>query len=140
MNYPIAIAFGFICLAIVAHLIGGIKQSLTVRPSLGMQESTGNVSPEQVERNWVQLMCAFQMVSIDLLAVAGVLYLLAFTEFFPASKTIAVAMSVFFALWAIAWLVQLASLKRQKKDYWLLGQWILWFVCSGLMYWGAQTI
>ena len=140
MNYPIAIAFGLICLAVLAHLFGGIRESLTVRPSNNSLKQESNLSYERIERNWVQLMCAFQLVSIDLVAVAVVLYLLAFTSYLHPAPQIAVGMAVFFAGWGSVWLVQLLSLKRAKKDYVLLGQWVLWFICSGLLIWGARIL
>ncbi len=140
MNYPIAFVFGLICLAVLAHLFGGIKESLSVRPKNSALEQAENSSFEQVYRSWVQLMCAFQLVSIDLIAVAVVLYLLAFTGFLHPASQIALGMAVVFAGWGIVWFVQLACLKRAKKDYAKLGQWALWFVCSGLMVWGAQSL
>jgi len=140
MNQPIAFAFGLMCLVILAHLFGGIRDSLAVRPANHSLEKQNNSSFERIDRNWVQLMCAFQLVSVDLIAVAVVLYLLAFTSYFQPAAQIAVAMAIFFAAWGVAWLVQLESLKRAKRDYALLGQWVLWFVCSGLLKWGAQTL
>lgn len=140
MNYPIAVAFGLITLTVLAHMSGGILDSLTVRPSRNTDEKETKVSFDKIERNWVQLMCAFQIVSVDLIAIAGVLYLLAFTDALQPSSEIAVGLSVLFAFWGIAWLVQLASLQRPKKDYLFLSHWGLWFLCSGLLFWGAQTL
>jgi len=140
MNYPIAFVFGLICLVILAHLFGGIRESLTVRPSKNALEHMDGLSFKRIERNWVQLMCAFQLVSIDLIAVAVVLYLLAFTGYLHPAQQIAFGMAILFIGWGLAWLVQLASLKREKRDYFLLGQWVLWFICSGLLVWGARTL
>jgi len=140
MNYPIAIAFGLICLTVLAHLFGGIRESLLVRPPASTSENSNSVFHEKVERHWIQLMCAFQLVSIDLIAVAIVLYLLAFTAFLQPASLIAIGMAVFFLCWGVVWLVQIACLKRTSKDYVLLPQWVLWFLCSGLMLMGAQTL
>lgn len=140
MNYPIAVAFAFICFAVLAHMTGGIKESLSVRPARLADGSMGSVSQQKVERNWVQMMCAFQLVSVDLIAIAGVLYLLAFTDHLQPSRFIAIAMAVVFAFWGIAWLLQLMSLKRPRQDYFILGHWVFWFACSGLLVWGARTL
>jgi len=140
MNYPIAIAFGLICLTVLAHLFGGIRESLLVRPSANASENVGRALHEKVERHWVQLMCAFQLVSVDLVAVAVVLYLLAFTALLQPASQIAFGMAVFFLSWGIAWLLQLACLRRPRKDYALLPQWGLWFICAGLMLLGAQNL
>ena len=71
MNYPIAIAGCLTLLAFVAHVTGGIKQSLSIAPAkiAGSQVERGVL--ETLERNWVQAMCAFQLVTIDLLALSG---------------------------------------------------------------------
>jgi hypothetical protein len=31
-------------------------------------------------------------------------------------------------------------LRRPAKDYLLLGQWLMWLCCSGLLFWGAQGL
>jgi len=140
MNYPIAFTFGLICLVILAHLFGGIRESLTVRPSVSLYGSSDKASFYLIERSWVQLMCAFQLVSVDLVVIAVVLYLLAFTNYFHQAEHIAFGMAMLFAAWGIVWLVQLFSLRRVKTEYLKLGQWVLWFVSSGLMLWGAKTL
>jgi len=140
MNYPIAISFGLVCLATLAHLLGGIRESLSVRPTVNGRESSDKAAFYRIERSWVQLMCAFQLVSIDLIAVAIVLYLLAFTNYFLQAQQIAFGMAAVFAAWGIVWFVQLVSLKRTKTDYLILGQWFLWFICSGLLLLGAKTL
>ena len=137
INYPIAAALVLVCLAFAAHLTGGVIESLSVRPS-----NSGSEDPSfpKIERNWVQLMCAFQLVSVDLIAVAVVLYFLAFTSVLIPAGSIAVGVSLLFLFWGLAWLLQLRSLKRPSRDYLLLGHWSLWFLCSGLTYWGAQAL
>lgn len=93
-----------------------------------------------LDRNWVQVMCAFQLISIDLLALAGVLYLLAFTELLAPRQSIGFALAALFFLWGFVWLVQLGVLKRKPKDYLLLGHWSVWFLCSGLVFWGSLSL
>ncbi len=139
MNYQIAIA-GFITLiAFFAHTFVGIRQALITAPArLTKKENVANF--EVVERNWVQSICAFQMVTIDLLALSVLLFLLAFTDILGSKELLALGLAAFYLLWGIIWLLQLLFLKRRAKDFLLLSQWLFWFVCAGLMYWGAQSL
>lgn len=66
MNYQLAVAGGLTVLALFAHVFGGIRQSLSVEPAkLADQQKLANF--ETLDRNWVQSMCAFQLVTVDLL-------------------------------------------------------------------------
>jgi hypothetical protein len=140
LNYPIAIAGGLTLLAFVAHITGGIKQSLSIAPAkiAGPQVEQGAL--DILDRNWVQAMCAFQLVTIDLLALLGVLYLLAFTNVLAPKQSIAFAVAAVYFLWGCSWLVQLFALKRRPRDYLFLGHWAFWFLCAGLIYWGALSL
>jgi len=140
INYPITAALALILLAFFAHITGGLIESLSVRPARNGGASNSASDYDRIERNWVQLICAFQLVSVDLAAVAIVLYLLAFTDYLMPAQSIAVGMSLLFVLWGISWLLQLSFLKRPARDYLFLGHWSFWFLCSGLTYWGAQAL
>ncbi len=140
MNYPIAIASGLTLLAFVAHITGGIRQSLSIAPAKVAGGQVDRGSLEILERNWVQAMCAFQLVTIDLLVLSGVLYLLAFTNALAPRQLIAFAVAAIYFLWGCSWLIQLFALKRKPKDYLFLGHWMFWFFCSGLIYWGALAL
>jgi hypothetical protein len=140
LNYPIAIAGCLTLLAFVAHITGGIKQSLSIAPAkiAGSQLERGML--DTLDRNWVQAMCAFQLVTIDLLALSAVLYLLAFTNVLAPKQSIAFAVAAVYFLWGCSWLVQLLALKRKPRDYLFLGHWAFWFLCAGLICWGAQSL
>ena len=85
-------------------------------------------------------MCAFQLDSIDILAVIGVLYLLAFTDAHAPRQMIGFAVAALFLFWGVAWLAQLVALKREPKDYLILGHWMVWFLRAGLVYWGSLSL
>jgi hypothetical protein len=91
-------------------------------------------------RNWVQAMCAFQLVSVDLLAVSFALYLLAFTEQLSPARPIAWGLAGLYLFWALSWLAQLLALRRKPIDYLLLGHWSFWCLCSGLVLWGSFSL
>ena len=56
MNYPIAIVSGLTLLAFVAHVAGGIKQSLSIAPSKVAGNQIERGALEILDRNWVQTM------------------------------------------------------------------------------------
>lgn len=140
MNYPIAIAGSLTLLAFVAHITGGIRQSLSIAPSKLAGKHIEQSALDILERNWVQAMCAFQLVTVDLLALSGVLYLLAFTNTLAPKQAIAFALAAIYFLWGCSWLLQLFALKRKPREYLFLGHWGFWFLCSGLIYWGALSL
>lgn len=118
----------------VAHLVGGVLQTLSIRPSKIAKRYGTDQSLEILDRNWLQAMCAFQLVSVDLIALAGLLYLLAFTD------VLAPRQAIGFAIAGLAWFIQIGALKCKLKEYLLLGHWSIWFPCSGLVYWGSLSL
>ncbi len=88
-------------------------------------------------------MCAFQLVTVDLLALSALLFLLfflAFTDVFVQKQLMGFSLAAFYFLWGCSWLVQLATLKRNARDYVLLGHRVFWFGCSALIYWGSLLL
>jgi len=89
-------------------------------------------------RIWTQSICAFQMLGIDLLLMAIVLYLLAATDVIAHKQTIALVCSGVFLLWGIVWFLQMAFLKRPVKEYLQLPHWAVWIVCSAFVFYGSK--
>jgi hypothetical protein len=140
VNVPILAVGVLMLLALLAHIAGGIRESMSIRPSLIAGTANGQPGLERLERNWAQAMCAFQLVTVDLLALTTVLFVLAFTEIIVQKKLVTSALAVFYFLWGSAWLIQLVALKSPRKNYLFLGHWAFWFICAGLLYWGAQSM
>ena len=139
MNYQLAAVGGLTVLALLAHVFGGIRQSLSVAPArLADRDKLTNF--EALERNWVQAMCAFQLVTIDLLALSALLFVLAFTDVFEQEQLMGFGLALFYFLWGCSWLVQLLALRRRATDYLRLPQWVFWFGCSALIYWGSLSL
>ncbi len=135
MNIPVLIVACLSLLALTAHTIGGTKESAELRPSKGIE---GDKTLEgKLIYYWKQSMCGFQMLTIDLLLVTVTLFVIALTELIPFEYELTLFLSVVFFLWGLVWLIQLLWLKSKIKTYLVLGQWILWFICSGLLYWGT---
>ena len=128
MNIPVLIVACVMLLALIAHIVGGTKETSSISP---------DKKNEKLTLNWKQAMCAFQMLSIDLFVVMVVLFIISLTEIIPFEYELTIILSAVFLMWGIVWLVQLLWLKSKRKEYFLLPQWIIWFVCSSLLYWGA---
>ena len=139
MNYQLATVATITAAAFFAHVFGGIPQSLSAEP-LKIADKDKVPKLETPQRNWVQLMCAFQLVTIDLLAVSVLLFLVALTDVFVQKQLIGFSLAGLYFLWGCSWIVQLFTLKRPAKDYLLLGQWIFWFGCSAVIYWGSLSL
>lgn len=122
--------------AFLAHLFVGTKESLSISPAKLTHLPEQTALPT-LEKNWLQTMCAFQMISVDLLTVSILLFVMALTDIIPFERPIILALSAVYLLWGFAWMLQLVLLKANGKIYLSLGQWILWLLCSGLLYWGA---
>ena len=130
MNYQLATVGGLTVLTLFAHVFGGIRQSLSVEPAkLADKQKLANF--ETLDRNWVLSMCAFQLVTVDLLA---------FTDVFVQKQLIGFALAAIYFLWGCSWLVQLFALRRKAMDYLLLGHWVFWFGWSALIFWGALSL
>ncbi len=139
MNYPLTIVACLTLLAFFAHIFGGLRESLSIAPAKLAEKKTLH-NFESLDRNWVQSICAFQLVSIDLLALSCLLFILSFTDIFIQKQLMAFCLAGFYFFWGVAWIVQLIALKRSAKDYLYLGHWVFWFGCSALIYWGALSL
>ena len=82
-------------------------------------------------------MCAFQMLAVDLLVVTIALFTIVLTDIIPFEYELTLLLSGLYLMWGIVWLVQLFWLNSTGKEIFQLSQWLFWFVCSGLLYWGA---
>ncbi len=138
MSYPITIAGAIVFLALIAHTFVGSREALSTRPSQAPALAADEAAT--IERNWVQSVCAFHLVTVDLLVLSVLLVLLGTTDVLPARRELALFAAGFFVLWGTAWIVPLLMLQRRLKDFLLLGQWAFWFGCAGLLVWGAQSL
>ena len=90
MNIPFLAAALLLTVAFLAHLLVGTRETLSLSPD-------GEERTEQKGRNWIQALCAFQLVSVDLLLLAIVAYLLAATQILEARREIACFMATIWA-------------------------------------------
>ena len=136
MVVPFAIAGVLMALAVGAHVFVGTRETLALRPTENRPTADVAVSTPstrgELTRHWAQAMCVFQLVSIDLLLVTIAALLLAFTDVLPAKRDIGLFIAAYLGTWGVVWLV-----KVERRTYYMLGHWMLFFLCAALMAWGA---
>lgn len=88
--------------------------------------------------HWVQAMCAFQMLTLDLIVLTALLYTLALSELLQPKGTILYALAGYFALQGVIWLGNVIYLRRSGATVLSLPHWTVWFVIAGLLLWGAS--
>lgn len=128
MNFLVLSVACITLIAFVAHLLVGTRETASIKPASG---------EEHLVVNWVQAMCAFQMLSVDLLVVAIALFAIGFFDFGPVERPILRLFSLLFFLWALVWIVQLRWLNKPAANLLRLPHWIIWFLCSGLLFFGS---
>jgi len=82
-------------------------------------------------------MCAFQMLAVDLLAVCLLLFAIALFDLGPNERTYVLILSILFFLWGVVWIIQVWWIKRAPQYLFRLPHWLVWFGCSGLLYWAV---
>ena len=65
MDIPVLIVACIMAIAVVAHVFGETRETARIAPDPSAQNLT---------RHWAQAMGAFQMLSVDLLAIALLLF------------------------------------------------------------------
>lgn len=128
MNIPVLIVACVTMLAFFAHAFGGTRETAAIAP---LPES------KKLTAHWVQAMCAFQMLAIDLLFVSVLLFTICFRDFGAVEGTILQLLSLLFFLWGTVWVIQMLWLKRSGVALFRLPHWLVWFVCSGLLFVGS---
>lgn len=132
MNISLLIVASTTSIAFLAHTVVGIKEAYSTEPKT-LQATVDTT----IQRNWMQSMAAFQMVTVDLLLLSVLLWLLALTNWIPQAEGVTMVLSGLFLLWGLAWWLQVVFISENKKDYLALSQWLLWLLNAALLYWGA---
>lgn len=128
MNTPVLIVAGIMTLTVVAHVIGGTRETATLEPKGGAGKAMAN---------FVQTMCAFQMLTVDLVVVTGLLFAVALWDVLPNERMIVLGLAGYFAVQGVMWLGNVIWLRREGATVLTLPHWMVWFACAGLLIWGA---
>lgn len=132
MNTPILIANILTFLAFVVHTFIGDKE-------LKVNEPTNEIDENYQKREkWTMARCGWHWVSFDLLFATIGLVLINFTDYFENEKTLLQILTIYFLGYTMIWAFTIAISKRFPKNYLKLGQWILLFLISGLIYFGTN--
>lgn len=116
-------------LAFLAHLFGGTRETAAIAPL---------ADNRNLNAHWVQAMCAFQMLAVDLLFVSLLLFAIALWDIGEIESTILMILSLLYFLWGVVWIVQVVWLKAAGVTLLRLPHWVVWFVCAGLLFAGSQ--
>lgn len=128
MNIPVLIVAMIMLMALIGHITIGTRETASLEPKGTRGKPMAN---------WVQTMCAFQMLSVDLLILIGVLLAIALWDIIPNEPLLVLAMAGYFALQGVLWLGHILWFKRDGATLRSLPHWGVWFACAGLLYFGA---
>jgi hypothetical protein len=84
-------------IAVVAHVFGGTRETARIAPA---------PSDHTLTCTWVQAMGAFQMLSVDPLAIAFLLFGVALWDLGSAEDLILKGLIALFCVWGIVWFAQ----------------------------------
>jgi len=90
------------------------------------------------QEKWTMARCGWHWVSFDLLFASIGLALINFTDYFENEKTLLQILAIYFLGYAIVWALTITISKQFSKNYLKLGQWILLFLISVLIYFGTN--
>jgi len=131
MNTPVLIANILTLLAFFIHTFMGDKELKIIQPTTGMDDWSAK------QEKWTMARCGWHWISFDLLFASIGLALINFTDVFDNEKTLLQILSIYFLGYSIAWAFTILISKQFPKNYLKLGQWILLFIISGLIYYGT---
>jgi hypothetical protein len=127
MNIPVLIVAIITLIAFFAHLIGGTRETAAIAPK----------NDDKLTSSWVQAMCAFQMLAVDLLAISLILFAVALWDLGEGETLIIQIASLLYFSWGVVWIIQVRWLKEPSVGLLRLPHWIIWFFCSGLLFYGS---
>ena len=129
MNTSILIANGLVLLTFIMHTFGGDREYKSIEPE------KDNAS--KLEK-WTMGRGAFHIVSADFLLASIGLILINFTDYFTDKKLMLNILALYFFLYGLAFLITLFISKKFPNSFIKLWQWLLMFIISGLIYFGAN--
>ncbi len=118
ISTPILLANILTALAFLAHTFGGDMEITSIQPAI----TINNWAEKQ--QIWTMARCGWHWIS--------------FTNYFDNKKTILQLLSFYFFGYAIVWLVVLLISNSFPSNFLKLGQWMLLFTISGLIYYGTK--
>jgi len=131
MNIPILLANVLTLLAFIIHTFIGDQELRKIEPKFAKDENHQN------RLYWTMARNGWHWVSFDLLFATIGISLISFTECFENEKLLLQILAIYFLGYGILWLIGITISKSFPKNYLKLGQWILLWLISGLIYIGT---
>ena len=97
---------------------------------LNDQDDTNFIKQEK----WTMARCGWHWVSVDLLLASIILTLVNFSDFLSDERLVLQLLSLYFFVYAIAWILTIFISKSFPKNYLKLGQWLLLFIIALLLF------
>ena len=86
------------------------------------------------QEKWTMARCGWHWVSVDLLLATVLLALVNFSNFLSDERLVLQLLSLYFLVYAVAWMFTIFISKPFPKNYLKLGQWLLLFVIALLLF------
>ena len=130
MNIPILIASILTLLAFFLHTFVGDRELKLIEPA------DANDEKYLKREKWTMARSGWHWISFDLLFATIGLGIINFTDLLDNEKQLLQILAIYFFGYGVVWLIGIAISKRFPKNYLKLGQWILLWLISGLIYVG----
>ncbi len=131
ISIPLIIANLLTLLAFLVHTFVGDRELKLIEPGDGEDENFLK------REKWTMARGGWHWISLDLLLATVGLALINFTGFFPDEQMLLHILAIYFLGYGIVWLIGIAISKPFPMNYIKLGQWLLFWLISGLIYWGS---
>lgn len=128
MSIPLLIANALTILAFLIHTFVGDKEIRILEPKADSENYLDK------REKWTMARCGWHWVSFDLLFAGIGLSLINFTDHFQDERTILQLLALYFFGYGVFWLITILISKSFPQNFLKLGQWILLFLISGLIY------
>ncbi|MEN8215551.1 MAG: hypothetical protein ABFS56_04095 [Pseudomonadota bacterium] len=133
MNWYIFSAGIISIIAFLIHAFVGDKEYKLILPN-NEDESNKKIL------SWIQGRSGWHWVSVDLLLSGIVLLLISATNYLEAEKTLALLLGIYFLVVGVTWFGTVLFSKTKNNQIIVLGQWILCFLLSGLIFLGWASL
>lgn len=132
MDTSLLIANVLTLLAFFIHTFMGDRELKIIEPD--------NENDEKYlkQEKWTMARSGWHWISVDLLFATIGLGIINFTDFLESEKLLLQILVIYFLAYGIVWLIVIGISRSFPKNYLKLGQWILLWSISGLIYWGMN--
>ena len=130
MNIYILIANILTLLAFFVHTFMGDLELRVIEPKSSDKKYLSK------QAKWTMARCGWHWISVDLLLASIGLGLINFTNQFQQEQLLLQILAFYFLAYGMIWLIGIAISKPFPKNYFKLGQWLLLWLISGLIYIG----